>query len=77
MSTKKQDNLEKPIQIIVFAEDGVIQAVQSNMPKKDINVTVVDWDDYSSDYDEDGESLREIKRTLAKIRRKHKMKSVW
>ena len=69
--------MNNKIEIIVFASGGVVQAVQANVNKKDINVTVCDWDNYEPEYDENGSGLRRMEKRLAKIRENNKMKYVW
>lgn len=82
-NTKKIFDLINPylksekVEIIVFAREGVIQSVQSSLGIKNINVTVVDWDEYNEDNDPEGKGLKEIKKEIADIRRRHKMKYVW
>ncbi len=39
--------MDKKVQVVVFAKDGVVQCVESNLGKKQIDVLVVDWYDYS------------------------------
>lgn len=65
------------VQVIVFARDGVVQAVESSLGKRDINITVVDWDNYDPEYDESGIALKKIKKEIAKIRKENRMKTVW
>lgn len=65
------------VEIIVFTREGVIQSVQSSLGIKNINVTVVDWDNYTEDNDPDGTELKAIKKEIARIRKENCMKYVW
>ena len=69
--------MNKKVEVIVFARDGLVQSVQASLGTKEINVTVVDWDNYTEDNDPDGTELKAIKKEITKIRKENRMKYVW